>query len=93
MPYIKPEMRDLIRPGLREVSLYLTHPGDLTFAITYLMHLYAMAMPEPNFDRFSDALKAAECAKLEFYRVVLAPYEDEKRQENGPVSHLDWVPK
>jgi len=28
------------------------------------------------------------CAQLEFYRTVVAPYEDKKKEENGPVSEL-----
>jgi hypothetical protein len=30
-----------------------------------------------------------ECAKLELYRMIAAPYEDKKRLANGPVSELD----
>jgi len=30
-----------------------------------------------------------ECAKLELYRMIAAPYEDTKIKENGSVSDLD----
>ena len=32
-----------------------------------------------------DVVNAMECAKLEFYRRVAAPYEDTKIKENGDV--------
>lgn len=89
MPYIKEIKRENIRPLLRGVSSQIITAGDLTYAITYLMHLYAMAAIEPDFERLSNAWKAAGCAAAEFYRTVIAPYEDEKRKANGPVSHLD----
>lgn len=40
---------------------------------------------EMNFDNASNALAAVECAKLEFYRRILAPYEDKKIGENGDI--------
>ena len=35
--------------------------------------------------RLTDAAGAVECAKLEFYRRVVAPHEDEKMKDNGDV--------
>ena len=34
---------------------------------------------------FNEAIGAIECAKLELYRRMLAPYEDRKIAENGDV--------
>jgi hypothetical protein len=33
----------------------------------------------------NEAIGALECAKIELYRRLAAPYEDEKRQETGDV--------
>jgi hypothetical protein len=33
----------------------------------------------------SSLISEVECAKLEFYRRVVSPYEDEKIKENGDV--------
>lgn len=37
------------------------------------------------FNRFAEVLGAVEAAKLEYYRCVVAPHEDKKREENGDV--------
>jgi len=38
-----------------------------------------------RFEERSNALKVLESAKLEFYRRILAPYEDRKIVQNGDV--------
>jgi hypothetical protein len=38
-----------------------------------------------SYRTINDVLGALEGAKLEFYRRVAAPYEDQKIQENGDV--------
>jgi len=40
---------------------------------------------EGNFEVKSNALKVLESAKLEYYRRIMAPYEDKKIKENGDV--------
>ena len=37
----------------------------------------------------NEVIGVLECAKLELYRMVAAPYEDEKRIMNGNISDLD----
>ena len=37
------------------------------------------------FNRFAEVLGAVEAAKMEYYRRVVAPYEDVKIVENGDV--------
>ena len=59
-------------------------PGELNFMITLLIQRY-MEKREPNYQTFNDVLGALEGAKLEFYRRVVVPYEDEKIIENGDV--------
>ena len=89
MPYIDATERGPIKSHLEAAMSSILSVGDLTYAITYLMHRWVSGSLEQNFTQMSMALTAAECAKLEFHRVVMAPYEDQKRAENGPVSHLD----
>lgn len=38
-----------------------------------------------NFEVKSNALKVLRATELEFYRRVMAPYEDKKIQENGDI--------
>lgn len=58
--------------------------GELNFLITCLGHLY-LTKHGTSYNTISDVVKAMECAKLEFYRRVAAPYEDTKIQQNGDV--------
>jgi hypothetical protein len=41
-----------------------------------------------NYESLSNGVKALECAKLEFYRRWVAPYEDKKIAENTDVVPL-----
>lgn len=58
--------------------------GELNYEITTLLALY-VSVKGLNYQTLNDALGALEGAKAEFYRRVVAPYEDEKIQENGDV--------
>ena len=79
MPYIPSKDR------LRAAETPAT-PGELTFAITALIDAYLACAPGAiNFEKRGDVVLALECAKLEFYRRVLAPYEDRKCKDNGDV--------
>lgn len=58
-------------------------PGELNYQITLKVQSYLG--PTPNYARFNDAIGALEGAKLELYRRMVAPYEDQKIRENGDV--------
>jgi len=92
MPYINQKKRLQIEPGLSIASDVIETTGDLCYAIYWLISNYAQyppgkenVGPEMDFDSASRALVACECAKLEFYRRFVAPYEDKKIQENGDI--------
>lgn len=78
MPYIKPEDRYGVVP---------TTPGELNYHITKLCHEYLA--PGFNYAALNEVIGVLECAKLELYRMLAAPYEDRKRAENGPISEHD----
>jgi hypothetical protein len=89
MPYITREKRGDIGMtvfrqgagiGLRSVE----GPGDLNYMLTYLIHQY-YTRAGGNYPAANDVLGALEGAKLEFYRRIVAPYEDRKMEENGDV--------
>ena len=64
--------------------------GDLNYVISKLVHEWLISHPDGlRYDSSSDAYKAMVCAAAEFYRVVVAPYEDAAAKKNGPVSVLD----
>ena len=101
MPYIEPARRvalleDLgiahdsngkVRPAHRPVPRFLS-PGELNFAISALLHEYTYENKR-NYATLSAAAAQAQHAATEFYRTVVAPYEDVKKRENGNVSGLD----
>lgn len=83
MPYIHHDDRER---AAREPA----NPGELNFAISKLLDEYVLRRALG--DRFNlryamlaEAISAAEGAKLEFYRRVVAPFERVKQAENGDV--------
>jgi len=55
--------------------------GELNYIITRMLK---ESYPLRYFN-LNRAVGVLECAKLEFYRRVVAPYEDTKIEENGDV--------
>ena len=58
--------------------------GQLTYSITKLC-LHFVKSNGKKFAVFAWVMGALFCAGLEFYRRVVAPYEDVKIKENGDV--------
>lgn len=88
MPYIKNDLRKLL-------DVWAESPqsvGSLNYVITKVVHDYVLEHGL-NYAVCNEVIGALACAKAEFYRTVVAPYEDKKRLENGPVSELDALPK
>ena len=80
MPYIKQEQRDEIETGVPPAT-----KGELTYVIYRAMLDWMTDAEVKNFDRYADAIAAAECAKLEFYRRHVALYEGDAILRNGDV--------
>lgn len=77
MPYV---------PQFRRAMVEVEGPanaGELTY------QLYKTALDYIDgaraFGKFAEVLGAIEACKLELYRTQVAPYEDQKREENGDV--------
>lgn len=89
MPYIKKERRvELIQydaTGMYIRTRDMISTGELNFAITSLVLDYANGLGNLSYITVNDVMGALECAKLELYRRLAAPYEDKKIQENGDV--------
>lgn len=80
MPYINPEDRARLAEG--------DVPGDagqLNFAITSLVDAYLRRQGGVRYRHLNEVIGVLECAKLELYRRIAAPYEDRKMAENGDV--------
>lgn len=89
MPYIIREKRSVLEPAVLELAETFRNldddgnfAGNLNYVITRLL---SALYPSPNYQRFNDMVGALECCKLELYRKKVAPYEDIKERENGPV--------
>ena len=57
--------------------------GLLNYSISYLMN--HIVKDELNYATLNELVGVLECAKLELYRRVASPYEDEKKDSNGDV--------
>lgn len=80
MPYILPEARAEIDRGRAPAT-----PGELNYAITRLVDAYIARQGPVRYAAVNEAVGVLECAKLEVYRRLAAPYEDRKCAENGDV--------
>jgi hypothetical protein len=80
MPYIKKERRDAIVSGDAPQDA-----GELNFALTTMVDKYLQNKGDLRYAHINEAVGALECAKLELYRRVAAPYEDEKMKQTGDV--------
>ena len=85
MPYIKPEVRDRLEPHLYQLFSEMNEDpaGTLNYVVTRLVDLWIGQ--KPCYGLYNAAIGVLECAKIELYRRQVAPYEDEKREENGDV--------
>ena len=86
MPYISQELRDAVAADLADESLDFIpeSAAEFNFIISTLIANY-LAENGKNYANINEMIGALECAKLELYRVVAAPYENQKRVENGGV--------
>lgn len=87
LPYVKPENRVKYEKVLDELigtlkSLPMEEvDGELNYVVTKILReIYPL-----RYFHINKAVGVLECVKLEFYRRVAAPYEDEKIKESGDV--------
>ena len=90
MPYILPESKDIYCEGIAAIEEAFAAvgagDGDLNYVLTKVCLAWlSYHQPPHGYKLLSDVIKALECAKMEWYRRKLAPYEDKKREENGDV--------
>jgi hypothetical protein len=80
MPYIDQSARTRLDNGARPETA-----GELNYAITRLVDQYLSDKGGVRYAHLNEVVGALECAKLELYRRLAAPYEDEKMREAGDV--------
>jgi len=86
MPYIRPEQRNSIGAKTDPLS-----PGELNYLITAACH-EQIIRKGLSYRVVNEVIGVLECAKLELYRMIAAPYEDKKLLDNGCISELDKRP-
>ena len=79
MPYVSQEVRKELDKGSSPQTA-----GELTYLIYKLMISFLRG--RKAYDHYNTVVGSVECAKMEFYRKEVAPYEDTKIKENGDVS-------
>lgn len=85
MPYITEERKEFLSnaPEAEIAATELT-AGDMNYLISTLLDEW-IAEKGLNYDAVNTAVGVLECAKLELYRRIAAPYEDNKKEINGDV--------
>lgn len=84
MPYITEAKRVALATSAHVLGNSMpADPGELNYEITRMIQLYLRG--ERSYAIFNEVIGVLECAKLELYRRMVAPYEDQKCAENGDV--------
>ena len=80
MPYIKEADRERLHQGAMPAT-----PGELNYMITFLIRTYMENTGGLSYTKANEIVGVLDCAKMEFYRRVVFPYEQQKQYENGDV--------
>jgi hypothetical protein len=89
MPYIIQEERKSIKTKIDSVLPDIKSVGQLNYAISLLCHNFLQDRGGVRYANINDVIGVLECAKIEVYRTIASEYEDQKKEENGPVSQYD----
>lgn len=91
MPYITKDKRYKLDDAINELSNVLNEEldvddieGNLNFTITSLIDDH-FSRSRVNYKNINALIGMLECCKIELYRKLAAPYEDQKERENGVV--------
>lgn len=85
MPYIQQKDRLSLTDLLQQIGMW--HPasvGELNFVLTTVAHRHAEVQGN-SYSTHNAVVGALECAKQEYYRRVVVPYETDKIAQNGDV--------
>ena len=84
MPYIKQALRDVFdaSSGGDLEAVTADDAGELNFLVSTLCSNY-LRKHGVRYENINAVVGVLECAKLELYRRLAAPYEDSKVLENG----------
>lgn len=91
MPYIKQKQRDRYKDNVSAIVDRLRkngkdgipNVGDVNYVVSKI--LYDIFDANQSYTLGNSLVGALECAKIEFYRRKLAPYEDGAIERNGDI--------
>jgi hypothetical protein len=84
MPYITRERRKVLEYNEDCKKEFPFSPGELNYMFCELAKDYITIKGE-SYQTYNDIIGALEGAKMEIYRRLIAPYEENKIKENGDV--------
>ncbi len=90
MPYIAQEKRMMLEHALATLAAGViveekpNQAGVLNYCISAIFN-EVLKTNGMNYRNINELIGVLECAKLELYRRVASPYEDDKIQSNGDV--------
>jgi hypothetical protein len=82
MPYITDDKREELISDT--ASRNPETAGELNYVITTIVDQYLLDHGV-SYSTLNEAVGVLECAKQELYRRIVAPYEEQKRFDNGEV--------
>ena len=90
MPYIKNEITRIDgKPRRKEidkiVELMINQGVKVNGDLNYLLYKFCKSSIIPSYDNYKNFCGELEMCKLEIYRMLVAPYENLKKDENGDV--------
>lgn len=86
MPYINEERKAQLAWG----DVVPDNAGDINYMVTKLCDEY-LERKGLRYEHINAIVGALECCKLELYRRVAAPYENQKIRENGDAYRAELV--
>lgn len=86
MPYIAPKDRPKFDKILNKLPPM--KDGELNYSITVICHRF-IRRHRLKYMTLARVIGGLICVVFELYRIIAAPYEDEKKRDNGFISELD----
>lgn len=96
MPYIRKDLREKVNPEIinlankicdtyeEEADMNRTLPGLMNYTISQMIE-YVYPVKDCGYKEFNEIMGFLECLKMEYYRKMVAPYENYKEKQNGPI--------
>ena len=83
MPYISRARRAKLDPWIESLTKCHLSSGEVNYVISRILFLWSEL--SKSYAIYNAVMGVLDCVKQEFYRKVIAPYEDRKKEENGEV--------